>query len=550
MPRKIRRSDIDALVEALPPLDRAKLQAELGLGRAPFQQFANDPVGFSTQVLGNTLTLGQVEVLESVRDHRVTGVMSANSVGKTHSGGDMAHWFFHSLPDSKVMTCAAPPLDNLQRLLWGEIGRRALNHPEIMADVAKVRSLHYNYHDQWWLEGRPIPTSGDAATRQAKFSGVHAPYLLIIIDEGDAVPDEVYKGIESCMTGGLCRLVVFFNPRQQGGPVQKLIDEGANVVTLSAFDHPNVIEGREVIPGGTVDRAITVERVSKWSRPALPDENFDKSDPSWFEVPDYLDGVTIELSDGTTTQPLIGNAWRKIRIEYPEMAHIVLARYPGQATNQLIPRAWIVRAQNLWLLRYEMYGDVPPEGIRPAGGLDVADFGSDPSCLCHRYELWVAPFLKMNGLDGTKIAKWAAAHFHEADGDTCIIDTIGVGSGCDTTMQDWWENPAYHSDCELEHRAVSMRVSWKATDDRFYRMREQMFWGVRDWLQRPGAMLPPGEAILMQAQAIHYWYDPRGLIRMTSKDAIKDLIRRSPDEFESLALSLVESDESVAWGFG
>ena len=40
------------------------------------------------------------------------------------------------------------------------------------------------------------------AVREAKFSGKHAPYLLFILDEGDAIGDEVYRGIESCMSGG------------------------------------------------------------------------------------------------------------------------------------------------------------------------------------------------------------------------------------------------------------------------------------------------------------------------------------------------------------
>lgn len=545
----IQQSTIDAMVESWTPLFKAAFLAENGMGRAPYQRFANNPQGFCTEILGSKLTDGQVEVLESVRDHRVTIVQSANSVGKTFVGGDMAHWFFHSLPSSKVITCAAPPLDNLQRLLWGEIGRRALDRPEIMQGV-RDRSLHYSRGPDWWLDGIAIPTSGTADVRQAKFSGKHAPYILFIIDEGDAVPPEVYKGIESCMTGGFARLVVFFNPRRQGGPVQKLIDEGANVVILDAFSHPNVQSGKEIIPGGTVDRAITVERINKWSRPALDDEVFDKSDPSWFEVPGYLDGVTLELSGGTTTPALAGNAWRKVKDEYPEMCHIVLARYPGQAVNQLIPRAWILRAQNLWLLRREMHGDAPPEGIRPAGGLDVADFGPDPSCLCKRYELWVAPFVKMNGMDGTKVGKWAAEHFHDAGGDACTVDTIGVGSGTPTAMQDWWDDYGLHGDCEQEHRAVPLRVSWAATDDRFHRMREELFWGVRDWLQRPGAMLPPGEAILNQAQAIHYWYDGKGLIRVTSKDNIKALIHQSPDEFESLALSIAEPDDEVLIGYG
>ena len=63
------------------------------------------------------------------------------------------------------------------------------------------------------------------------------------------------------------RLLVMFNPRaEQGAPYRMIRDKVANVVELSAFEHPNVLTGENIIPGA-VDRQTTVRRINQWTRP-------------------------------------------------------------------------------------------------------------------------------------------------------------------------------------------------------------------------------------------------------------------------------------------
>lgn len=225
-----------------------------------------DPVAFARDVLGDVnLTDGQVTVLNSVRDNKVTIVQSANAVGKTFASADVALWFLRVFSPSKVITAAAPPEDNLKRLLWGEVETKLLRKPLIFKDAAPG-ILNIRITPEWWMVGVAISMSGTPAEREAKFSGKHSPHLLFIVDEADAVPEEVYKGIEACMSGGHVRLLCMFNPRSASGSVYRMIKAGAHVIVLDAFEHPNVISGREEIPGA-VSRAITVERINKWNRP-------------------------------------------------------------------------------------------------------------------------------------------------------------------------------------------------------------------------------------------------------------------------------------------
>jgi len=137
-----------------------------------------------------------------------------------------------------------------------------------------------------FLTGVTIPSSGTAQERESKFSGKHQKHLLFVIDEGDAVPDEVYRGIESCMSGGIkSRLLIFLNPRHASGPVYRMQrDQKANVVHLSAFRHPNVIQGYDVFPGA-VTRDTTVRRINEWTRPYVEGEKVEAE--SLFELPDF-----------------------------------------------------------------------------------------------------------------------------------------------------------------------------------------------------------------------------------------------------------------------
>ena len=233
------------------------IDSRLGTGNNDFMRYQQDPVGFGHDVLGDTFTDDVKVLMESVRDNPITIAKSANATGKTHAAARVAVWWFKCFPGSQVYTAAAPPENNLKKLLWGEIGGIAETHQELFSSD-QVNILHISQSSQSFLTGVTIPMSGTDAQRESKFAGKHAPYLLFIIDEGDAVPDAVYRGIESCMSGGHARMLIMFNPRAEVGEVYRMErDSRANVVHLSAFNHPNVITGEDKIPGA-VTRENTI----------------------------------------------------------------------------------------------------------------------------------------------------------------------------------------------------------------------------------------------------------------------------------------------------
>ncbi len=259
----------------------------------------------------------------------------------THGAARIAVWWYKSHKGAQVYTAAAPPLENLEKLLWGEIYSLTSKHPAVFQKDRIRGDLNItNPKDPLsFITGVAIPNAGTPAQREAKFSGKHAPYLLFILDEADAIPPEVYRGIESCLSGGRGRLLCMYNPRSNEGPIAGFKERGVPVVKLSAFNHPNVITGRDIIPGA-VTRNKTIHRIQKWTVPATADYEGVQG-IGRFTVPDFLVGKVANNEE--TAEPFDPlPAGERIIIE-PEFSYMVMGEYPGQSVG-VIYDTWL----NLW----------------------------------------------------------------------------------------------------------------------------------------------------------------------------------------------------------
>ena len=460
--------------------------------------------------------------MESVRDFPITIAKSGNATGKTHAAARIAIWFYKTFPDAQVYTSAAPPESNLKKLLWGEIGSAMEKHPKLFA-ADSIRSLFISRSAKSFISGVTIPASGTETQREAKFSGKHAPYLLFIIDEGDAVPDEVYRGIESCMSGGHARLLVMFNPRHQSGEVYRMERDGrANIIKLSAFNHPNVVTDEDQIPGA-VTRETTIRRINQWCRLLAKGE---VADGSCFELPVYLEGITARSQSGEEYPPLQPGFYK---IMDPAFSYMVLGEYSAHESQQLISREWIARTRSRWNAYVSQYGDVPPIGAYATAGQDVGEFGTDSNVLCFRYGGFVERLISWSGLDTMETADRAVNECRQRKVFIVNIDATGVGAGVAPAMQ------------RQGSTAIPVKVASSPTQrtelGEFQILRDQLWWACREWLRTdPGAMLPPDELLLEELQTPTYEVD-RGKIRVMKKATMREILKRSPDRADALCLT-------------
>ena len=287
----------------------------------------------------------------------------------THISARIAVWWYKTHDYAQVYTAAAPPLENLQRLMWGEINALTTRHEHDVFDGDRINFLNISpaagtkralVDPKSFVTGVPIPMSGSPAQREAKFSGKHAKNLLFILDEGDAIPYEVYKGIESCLSGGHGRLLVMYNPRSDESAIADMKKRGVRVVRLSAFDHPNVITGTDRYPGA-VTRNKTLHRINRWTVRSDAPGAESMTTYGRFDMPDFLAGVPF--TDEETGEPQVPiPAGERIIIE-PEFSYMVLGLYPGQSEGVIY---------DTWL---DDYDEATRNGRQPVGNVTTqADY--------------------------------------------------------------------------------------------------------------------------------------------------------------------------------
>jgi hypothetical protein len=518
------------LAEAL-----AEAQIRAGKQRNEFAKYRMDPVGFGEDVFGDSYTEDVKAVMRSVEANPITVAKSSMAVGKTFSAAKIALWWYQSFPDSQVYATAAPPIENLRNLLWGEIQAAMDARPELF-DGDTINTLKISRSARCYITGVAIPTTGTPEERQSKFSGKHSKHLLFIVDEGDAVPEEVYKGIEGCMSGGHARLLIMFNPKATRGTVYDMEKtHKANVVHLSALRHPNVVTGTDVIPGA-VTRETVVRRINEWTRPLVDGET--PGEAERFEVPEFLVGVVAHSLSGEAYPPLAAGA--RV-VQEPGFYYMVLGIYPAQGSNQLISQEWVDKARSRHDAWVAEYGDRPPAGIRPRLGLDVAEYGPDWNVPILRYGSYVAKIPKIwQGVDTMVTADKAVDVCKRYGVEVALVDATGVGTGVAPAMARKLTGL----------RAVSVKVAGKpgnwmrVEQGEFYSLRDQLMYAVREWLRTDPAAMLPNEPLLVQELLVPTYEVVGKTVRVMGKETMRDYLKRSPNYFDALALTFLPADRA------
>lgn len=486
-----------------------------------FEKYMDDPIGFARDVLQVAPWEKQNEMFLSFRDNKYTAVSAAPSTGKTFGAACLALWVFNCFPYSKTIVTAAPPERQIKDLLFGAIRmlqKRALrNGVELIGGQPKVMSIDAE-EEEWWIHGFSIPTSGTREERIAKFHGHHGRGgTFAIIDEAHGVPPEILEAIDNCLTGSNTRLLMLFNPLAPSGiDYQATRDPNYNVITISAFDHPNVKSGEDLMPG-MVDRDTIIERIDKWTRPVTPADV--DSDRLMIEIP-WMDEEA-----------------RRVVVN-PVFCYKVLGEFPWESESALIPLYLIDRAKRNYGIELEKLRakgiEIPEDSPKPMCGLDMAEFGTDMCAFATRYDNFLAPIMRWGRTEELDSVDKAARMARMVDHNRVNVDAIGF-----TTIAPMLR--------EHEIRAFGVKVSWSATRDveegQFVSLRDQLGWSIREWMYRRNSCMPPDEDLEADMSAFEYRNTRRGIL-ISKKDHVRRmLVGRSPDGFDALSMTFYTGGE-------
>jgi hypothetical protein len=490
-----------------------------------FNLYRDDPEGFIEEVLGETLTPDLRRICRSVLENKVTLAKSGNGTGKSWISARLALWFFLCRYKPSVYCFAAPPIENLEDILWAHIETLVSEHPFLIADCSK-KHLKITRNKREIIRGLTIPQSANSAKLKAQFSGKHAPSQLFIGDEADAAPDPCFAGIETCQSGGFDRAFYTYNPRSRAGEIYRMYKNpgSCNVITLSAFNHPSVIDGVDYFPG-SVNREKTATRIAEWTRPLAKGET---KNSECFEMPDYMVGVVPKDKNGKDYPPIQPGVYKVIDYQFFD---VVLGEYPPQSENQLINEEWLDRAVSRYQLYTAKHGDgIPDTGINCTAGLDIAEGGRDHSVLTLKFGNLVLPQVVWSKKDPLEVGDLAYAEIEPVVNRISAINCDGNGLGSGT---------APHMIRQYNVPAVKVMVQERATEDselgKFGILLDQLMWSLRMWLKNDLAMIPPDNNLIDELLAFDYEVK-KGKVKVSSTDDVKKKLRRSPDRARSLML--------------
>lgn len=230
--------------------------------------------------------------------------------------------------------------------------------------------------------------------------------------------------------------------------------------------------------------------------------------------------------------PRKGPEWyaaQKEKLDAVIVAQEIDRDYEGSVGDAWFPGALVSAAQGRG-----------PADVQPMGGLrvgvDVARFGDDKSVVTFRKGRVVLKQEKRGKLDVVQCAGWVREEiraFGEKP-EQIGVDTVGIGAGvADILRSDGWF-PDRKVGGQVIKTVVDVNAGLRLDDGKSYNLRAHMAREVKEWLAT--ASIPNDPDLKAGMTSMKYEFRG-GLLLLESKDDMKARGLKSPDEYDSLALT-------------
>lgn len=438
---------------------------------------------------GTFLWSKQRAICESVASNRRTAVRSCHDSGKSFVAALIAAWWLDShLPGEAFVVSSAPSWPQVRAILWREIGRVHRKG----GLVGRVNQTEWHISNEIVGYGRK-PADYD----EHGFQGIHAKFVLVILDEACGIPKQLWDAADTLITNEYSAILAIGNPDTPATEFETLFRpaSGWNTIQIKAWDTPN----------------FTDEQVPDAVRHVL-------LSPTWVEE---------KRAKWTESSPL----WIS-KVE---------AEFPLDAEDGIVPWSWIDKCRYGWPERHAP-GDLIPIEL----GVDVGA-GGDLTVCVERRGVHVARMWENNSSDPERVASAIMVAVR-----SCVperpaklrvkIDVIGWGWGIMGLLRQ-----SIAQDPELRGRVEVVPVNVAAGsglrdergNKRFLNLRAEIWWEVGRELSRTRGWDLGGcdEDTLAELVAPRYSATPRGLLKVEAKDEVKDRLGRSPDHADALLLA-------------
>lgn len=442
------------------------------------RRWMRDPTAWVQERLGQMVWSKQAEIMDAVRDHRRTAVRSCHGIGKSHSASLIVSWWLDSHPPGEAfVVTTAPTTAQVRAILWRYI-RRMHKAGELPGRVNQVE----------WLIDEELVAFGrkPADTDEAAFQGIHARYVLVVLDESCGIPEQLFIAADALTTGPDCRILAIGNPDNSASHFYKISQPGSgwHTIRISAFDSPN-------FTGETVPEDMALTLIS----------------PEWVE---------------------------EKRREWGEDSPLYISKVLGEFSVDAA--STVVRASDVAACRIDPEVAYSPADLSPVElGVDVGG-GGDETVVRERRGVKAGREWREHTDRPERIAPLVIRAIRETGATSVKVDSIGVGFGVIGELR----NAA--SRHEHNARIIGVNVASSPADKKkFVNLRAEMWWNIgRELSASRGwdlSSMDNADDTCAQLLAPQWDTDTKGRILVEPKDDIRKRIGRSPDNADALLLA-------------
>ena len=165
----------------------------------------------------------QDKVLKAFPHENRIAMRACKGPGKTTVESWLILNFLSTRPYPKIAATSITK-DNLEDNLWPEIAKWMHRSPFLKKAFQwnKTRIFSRQHPETWFCSARTWPKSADATQQAETLAGLHADYILFVLDEAGGIPDAVLTTAEAALaTGKESKLLIGGNPSHLSGPIYR-----------------------------------------------------------------------------------------------------------------------------------------------------------------------------------------------------------------------------------------------------------------------------------------------------------------------------------------
>lgn len=345
----------------------------LEVASAKVREWREKPALFVREVFGVTPDAWQDEVLEAFPTHQRIALKACKGPGKSAVESWVGWNFLFTRPHPKVVATSISGA-NLRDNLWAEFakwqGRSELLKKAFTWSASRI--VANDHPETWWASAREWAKSADPQAQADTLAGIHADYVLFLIDEAGGIPDGVVATAEAGLSTGIeSKMFISGNPTHLSGPLY---------------------------------RACTRER------------------KLWF-----VREISSAPEDPKRT-PRVSAKWAQEQIDKygrdnPWVLVNVFGQFPPGQSNALLAIDDVTAAARRTITPAEYEADAKVLGV------DVARFGDDRTCFTLRQGRVGFRTKVFRNLDTMEVAGQLADFIALHKPDATFIDQTGIGAG-------------------------------------------------------------------------------------------------------------------------